>query len=207
MNTEELARLGRFQQSRRLVLFLLLAAAGVLLLFCASAPPAGELHEVVEAVGLSLIFVAILGRLWCTLHIGGRKSVEIVETGPYSISRNPLYFFSSIGAAGVGAQTGSVLIALAFGASSVAAFHVVILREEAFLKTAFAEDYRRYLVRVPRFFPRFALFSDAETLTVVPRRLRATLLDGLVFFLAIPLFEFIEWLQASGVLPVLARLP
>lgn len=205
--TSDFAALGKFQRLRRAVLFLLLVAATGLLLFCASEPADGDLHEMVEAVGLSLILVAILGRLWCTLHIGGRKAAEIVDTGPYSISRNPLYVFSSIGAAGVGAQTGSIVIAIVFGLASALAFQVVIRREEAYLGATFGAPYADYLARVPRFLPRFGLYRDAGTLSVVPRRIYSTFFDGLVFFLAIPVFEMIEWLQAAGWLPVLLRLP
>ncbi len=46
------------------------------------------------------------------LRIGGRKILELVTDGPYSIMRNPLYVFSVIRVAGIGAQAGSVTIAL-----------------------------------------------------------------------------------------------
>ena len=54
-------------------------------------------HEAVETAGVLLIAIAILGRAWCTLYIGGRKAQELTDSGPYSLSRNPLYVFSFIG--------------------------------------------------------------------------------------------------------------
>lgn len=54
----------------------------------------GPWHESVEAIGLAAIVLSIVGRAWCTLYIGGRKKAEIVDRGPYSISRNPLYVFT-----------------------------------------------------------------------------------------------------------------
>jgi protein-S-isoprenylcysteine O-methyltransferase Ste14 len=39
-------------------------------------------HEVIEAVGLAAIALAIVGRAWCSLYIGGRKKAEIVDRGP-----------------------------------------------------------------------------------------------------------------------------
>jgi protein-S-isoprenylcysteine O-methyltransferase Ste14 len=48
-------------------------------------------------VGLLLVGIATVGRLWCSLYISGRKSAELVMDGPYSICRHPLYFFPYLG--------------------------------------------------------------------------------------------------------------
>lgn len=79
-------------------------------------------HESVEDFGRVLIAICILGRCWCTLYIGGRKGETLVSVGPYSLCRNPLYFFSFVGAAGVGAQTGSLLITLFCACSRLGGF-------------------------------------------------------------------------------------
>lgn len=199
--------LARFQSLRRAVLGIVLVAAASVLLFVASSDRSETIHEYVESFGLTLIAAAIVGRVWCTLYIGGRKAAEIVELGPYSITRNPLYLFSAIGAAGVGAQTGSVLVTVVFGALTVLAFYVVILREEAYLAEHFGAGYADYCARVPRFWPDFRLFRDSEFVTAPSRRIYSTLFDGLVFVAAVPIFEAIEHMQHAGVLPVLMRLP
>lgn len=201
------SNLSRFQRRRRLVLAVLIAVIFLALLFVQSAlPTGGTFHEYVEAVGVGLIFVAILGRTWCTLYIGGRKSAEIVDKGPYSVTRNPLYVFSTIGAAGIGAMVGSVTVAIGFAALTYLSFHYVTLVEEDYLKKTFGEPYLRYMSRVPRFFPKFGLFQEAEMLSVRPQTLYRTFNDGLFFLLAYPFFEFVEYLQNAGVLPVLLRL-
>lgn len=212
--TKSTATLGRapgldvYQRRRRLALAALLVAAFVVLLFCRSwFGEEGELHEVTEAVGISLMGVCVLGRLWSTLYIGGRKNAEIVSKGPYSLTRNPLYLFSAIGATGVGAQTGSVVVALVFGLATALAFTIVIAREEKFLRDGFGPAFDDYCARVPRLFPRFHGFDSGGELRVAPGRLYNTLIDGLVFFAAIPAFEGVEWLQHIGVIPVLFRLP
>jgi protein-S-isoprenylcysteine O-methyltransferase Ste14 len=94
---------------------------------------AANFHEGVEAFGLAVIAVCIVGRAWCSLYIGGRKKAEIVDRGPYSVSRNPLYVFSFIGAFGMGAQTGSITLALLFLVLTVAVFYATVRREEAWL--------------------------------------------------------------------------
>ena len=204
-SSEALHALSRYQRQRRIWLAVAIAALGVVLLFVTTAWPE-EWHELIEICGVSLIGAAILGRLWCTLYIGGKKSGAVVSAGPYSIMRNPLYLFSSIGALGVGAQSGSLLIALLFGVLCVFAFQIVARREERFLAGQFGAVYQDYLARVPRFFPNIRLFRDEPVLAVQPARLYATFKDGLVFFAALPAFEVVEYLQESGAVPVLLRL-
>jgi protein-S-isoprenylcysteine O-methyltransferase Ste14 len=201
------AGLGRYQHMRRVALFGAIVVVSAGLLFCSSRYGDGALHEFVEALGIGLIGIGILGRLWCTVYIGGRKSAEIVDRGPYSVTRNPLYVFSTIAATGVGAQTGSVVVALFFGIATAMAFHIVIRREEHHLAGIFGDAYADYLGRVPRFFPKFALFRDADRVEARPERLYRTLGDGLVFLVAVPAFEAVELLQDAGWLPVLLRLP
>ncbi|UXM96526.1 isoprenylcysteine carboxylmethyltransferase family protein (plasmid) [Bartonella sp. HY329] len=194
--------MGKYQQKRRYVIGLIIVVLIFALLFIRSSWY-GHMHEYIEAFGLGFIVFAIIGRLWCTLYIGGRKSAEIVAIGPYSISRNPLYVFSAIGAIGIGAQTGSIVLALIMGFLCYIAFLRVILVEEKFLQGNFGEPYQQYCQKVPRFFPKFSLFHDANELIVKPDRLYRTFSDGLVFFIAYPVFEFIEYLQDSNILPVL----
>jgi protein-S-isoprenylcysteine O-methyltransferase Ste14 len=164
-------------------------------------------HEIVEWTGRAAIAVAIIGRAWCSLYIGGRKKAEIVDRGPYSVTRNPLYMFSFIGAFGVGAQAGSLVIAVLFVVAAVAVFSATVEREEAWLGNHFGEAYRAYSARTPRFLPRLSLWQDSGELSVRPAFFLLTLRDGLVFLLAIPLFEFIDFCQAQGWLPVLLRVP
>jgi protein-S-isoprenylcysteine O-methyltransferase Ste14 len=207
MSNPELKSLSRFQKTRRSALFALLLIVVVGLLFCG--PVFTDAHyenDVIEITGIGLIGVAIIGRLWCTLYLGGRKAAEVVTKGPYSIARNPLYVFSAIGSVGVGAQMGSLTVSLLFGAATVLAFYIVIFREEAFLRKAFGTPYQTYCAVVPRFLPNFSLYQDSEIVSFYPERLRSTLRDGLVFFLAAPAFELIQRGQEWGYLPVLFRL-
>ncbi|WP_152044552.1 methyltransferase family protein [Aureimonas psammosilenae] len=197
--------LSQFQRIRRFVL-----GAGILLAFaallCVGSAWSEEIHEEIETIGLCLIAAGIAGRIWCTLYIGGRKAAEIVDIGPYSVTRNPLYLFSTVAAAGMGAQTGSLAIAVLFAMGCAAAFQPVIRREETYLGGVFGAPYASYVSRVPRFWPNPSLFRDAGTLQVTTSRIYRTLTDGLVFFVSIPAFEFVEYLQDHGTIAIYLHL-
>ena len=199
--------LQRVQKIRKAAILIGLIAVVTLAVFTRSDWGGGQLHEVVEAFGLALIAVAIVGRAWCSLYIGGRKKAEIVDRGPYSISRNPLYIFSFIGAFGIGAQTGSLTLAALFVLLAVVVFYFTVKREEAWLSEVFGQTYADYCARTPRFGPDFSKWKDEGMLEIRPRFFLTTLRDGLVFLLAIPLFESVEKLQDIGWLAPLLRLP
>ena len=65
-------------------------------------------------MGMILVAIASLGRMWCSLYIAGYKDDRLVTDGPYSICRNPLYFFSMIGVLGIGCATETVTFPLVF---------------------------------------------------------------------------------------------
>ena len=196
------------QTTRKVVLGVTIAAAiAILVVGHSRLPDTGWIHEGIEGVGLGLIVLCILGRTWCTIYIGGRKNQALVTEGPYSISRNPLYFFSIIGAAGVGAQMGSLLAALVCGFVAWAIFLWTVRREEAALSAAFADSYPRYVARVPRFLPDFSLWQAPETVVVRPQIIQTTFFDALIFLVAVPLAEGLEYLQDIGLVPVYLTLP
>ena len=166
-----------------------------------------NVHELVEWVGIVMIVICIIGRTWTSLYIAGRKIRELVDVGPYSVTRNPLYVFSIFGAAGAGAQLGSVLVAVIFAAIASAVFYVVTLREEQLLSELHGAAYASFKARIPRFIPNPLIWRDVPALTITPPRVVATFADAMVFLLAVPVAETFEWLQESGRLPVLLVLP
>lgn len=48
-------------------------------------------------VGCLCVGAAMAGRIWCAQYIAGYKNDVLVREGPYSVCRNPLYFFSFLG--------------------------------------------------------------------------------------------------------------
>lgn len=200
--------LSTIQFRRKQMLAALVVMLAICMLFIRSYwAEGGPAHEAIEDAGLVLILVCVLGRAWSTLYIGGRKKAELVREGPYSICRNPLYLFSFIGVAGLGAGAGSITLAVILLAITYGVFRWVVTHEEAFLSGAHGEAYARYLKEVPRFFPDFRLWHDVEKIDVTPRLVVRTTLEASLFFLAYPVFETIEWLQQAGLLITPVVLP
>ena len=164
-------------------------------------------YRAIQWSGLMLILVCIWGRTWCTLYIGGMKRRELVTRGPYSVVRNPLYLFTLLGAAGIGALSGSVAVAVLCTGFAAAAFMFVVRQEERYLLATFPHEYPAYATRVPRLIPRFSTWQDADQLIVRPPLVHRTFLDASLFLMAVPMIAIKalvhDWLK----LPVLLHLP
>jgi protein-S-isoprenylcysteine O-methyltransferase Ste14 len=164
-------------------------------------------HRGIQWSGLLLILICILGRTWCTLYIGGQKQRELVTKGPYSVVRNPLYLFTLFGAAGIGALSGSLVMAVACAGFATAVFLSVVRQEEQFLTAAFPREFPAYAERVPRFLPRLSGWQDAEQLIVKPRLVHRTFLDASLFLMVVPLIGVKALLRDLVWLPIMLHLP
>jgi protein-S-isoprenylcysteine O-methyltransferase Ste14 len=193
----------------RRILLPIAALLGVLILATTTSmlPEGHSGRLLVRSAGIAAIVMCILGRTWAALYIGGRKAEQFVTEGPYSITRNPLYSFSILGAAGVGAQSGSVLAALIFGMTTCLLFYVLVRHEEQRLLDLYGAAFLAYKASVPRFVPKPGRWRDSPTIVVAPSIAIRTFAHASTLLLAVPLGQAFEHLQTVGVLPVLARLP
>ena len=107
----------------------------------------------------------------------------------------------------MGAQTGSITLSLLFVLIAYGVFRATVKREEVWLSSMFGAPFGAYVARTPRFWPDFRKWRDQDTLEIRPRFFLTTLLDGLTFFLAVPLFEALEYAQDVGWVKVLFSLP
>lgn len=195
------------QGARKAALRVFIAGLLLAMPFVRSSFPYEEMHEALEATGQLLILFGIMGRAWCTMHIGGQKFTELVTVGPFSVSRNPLYFFSLVATFGAGLQTGSLLFALLATLGVWLVIDATVRREETALRGRFGADYETYCAATPRYLPRLAAWRGQDLVPVSMPLFYKTLLDGLLFYLIVPAAELIDWLQALGHLPVLLKLP
>lgn len=85
-----------------------------------------------------------------------QKDRELATSGPYAVTRNPLYFGSALLAAGFAIAGGS-WVAGAIVAAYFAVFYYAVMRnEEADLRKRFGAAFDEYAARVPLFLPRAA---------------------------------------------------
>lgn len=103
-------------------------------------------------IGGSLAFVGIVIRAWATGHI--RKNDELTVSGPYALTRNPLYLGSFIIGLGFSIAGGNLVIPAVFLVCFAAIYAPVMQREMEYLKRKFPGEYLRYQATVPLFFPR-----------------------------------------------------
>lgn len=170
-------------------------------------PDDGPVHETIEWTGIALIAICVIGRTWCSLYIGKRKNKEVVQDGPYSVVRNPLYMFSIVGAIGVGAQAGGITSSLVCGFLTWAVLSRMAQIEEDHMVEKFGAQYFDYMTRVPRLWPAFSLYHSRKSLEVFPSQIVATFLDASVFFVAVPVMELFDYLHGVGTLPTTIWLP
>jgi len=158
-------------------------------------------------LGLVLVGVATVGRLWCSLYISGYKNAELVTAGPYSVSRNPLYFFSFLGFIGLGFATETFTFPLVLAVSFGIAYPLIIAREEQYLRAKFGDAFSAYAARTPRFFPRFTDLIEPESWSVNPRLFRRTMGDVLWFVWLVGVIELVEALHEYRIIEPWVALP
>ncbi len=102
-----------------------------------------------------LIF-AVLARIWLGENWSGRITIkenhELIQTGPYAITRNPIYtgfLFAFVGCSmSLGLLKGYLGIVF-----FIACIQIKISKEEAFMLEVFGEKYRSYQAKVKRLVP------------------------------------------------------
>lgn len=154
--------------------------------------------EVLKLLGLFLVFAGALGRILCTVYIGGRKNRELCQSGIYKMCRNPLYLFSFIGLAGVCLISENLTLTLAASALFLILYRAVIRSEEKKLLALFPDEFPQYLQAVPRFWPRRIPGKDMQTLMVDTLVFRRSLSEVLWFFAAVILVQGVEIFRIHG---------
>src|SRR4029453_5829380 len=123
----------RFLQRIRVPLGFALAIVLVLL---------AEPTPITLAIGSVFVLLGILIRAWAAGHI--QKFEKLAVTGPYSFTRNPLYFGSFLLAAGFAIAAGVWWLAVIVGVLYLAIYYPVMRVEETDLRTRFGPEFEEF---------------------------------------------------------------
>ncbi|MBM4271248.1 MAG: isoprenylcysteine carboxylmethyltransferase family protein [Deltaproteobacteria bacterium] len=156
---------------------------------------------VIFLIGCILVGVGTLGRLWCVLYIAGYKDNTLITEGPYSLCRHPLYFFSFLGAIGVGFASETLLIPSILAVAFWIYYPHVIRDEESRMVQLHADKYQKYKESTPTFFPSFNNFKEPEQYVANPQIFRKNLFDACWFVWLVGVLELVEGLQEYHIIP------
>ncbi len=186
--------------------------AGYLGLLAATAlatprPLAGIASALIDALALACVVLAVLGRIWCSVYIAGRKDTELVVEGPYGLCRHPLYSLSFVAGAGFGLATHSLLL----GTVTLLGLAILLARaaraEDEFLARQYGDAFRGYAQATPRFVPRAVRHPMPPAREVRPAILWKAFVDAAAFLLLCLLVITLRRLGEAGAWPSLGQLP
>jgi protein-S-isoprenylcysteine O-methyltransferase Ste14 len=153
-----------------------LPIVAALVLIPPSAPP--SLRTWLVAAGVLTIGTGEALRFWGVHHIGTISRTRsdrlgpLVDTGPFSMVRNPLYLGNILLWVGFALAAGLPWLAPIVAAVLALEYHAIVRWEERLLESRLGDAYRRYQREVSRWIPRWptasptvanAAFSWGET--------------------------------------------
>src|SRR5450759_3559248 len=113
--------------------------------------------------GLALLVMGLLALLWCAciFYVSGKGTLapwsppkNLVITGPYRYTRNPMYVSVATMLAGWAVSFASWALFI-YAVAVAVAFHVqVVYGEEPWLRQTHGTEWHQYASRVPRWFCR-----------------------------------------------------
>lgn len=162
--------------------------------------------DIIFICGITLVGIGTIGRIWCALYISGYKDRILIQSGPYSICRHPLYFFSLLGGLGIGLATETLTIPIIILIGFILFYPILMDHEEKSLSKIFGKEFQSYFHRTPKFFPKFSLFNTPEECNVGIKVFTRALIRSFFFIWMIGLLELIEGIQQSGIVPTLFSL-
>lgn len=167
---------------------------------------ASAVADILFLAGAVMAGIATIGRLWCSIYISGYKDNCLIQSGPYSICRHPLYFFSFLGGLGLGMATETVTVPAIIILGFVLYYPQVINYEETNLRRIHGKEFENYCQRTPMFFPSFSLLQEPKEYVVNIDLFKRRLRNSLWFIWGLGLLELAEALQEVKALPSLLKL-
>jgi len=116
-----------------------------------------------SVVGFVLVTLGGFGRLWSSLYVEGFKTKTLITEGPYSMVRNPLYFFTHIILLGFCCVVKSIPIAIALLIAFTLLHVPAIIKEERKLLAQHDNNYTEYYNNTPRLIPNIFKYKQTRS--------------------------------------------
>jgi len=122
-----------------------------------------------DFIGFIVVLKGTFMRMWARGHkkAHSQKSNALVTTGPYSLTRNPMYLGSFTTGAGFIILIWPWWSLPLFAWLFYARFKIQVEKEEAFLEKTFGEEYIQYCKKTPRVFPRIKDMLNVKVQNVI----------------------------------------
>lgn len=117
-----------------------------------------------ELLGWVVLCLGAIIRIWASSYICARKSRDVVQAGPYSLCRNPLYWGTFLMIAAFPLLLRSPVLALSMIPPIVLYQLAVVPVEEAVMTNRHGEQYLNYCRTVNRWWPTISRFERGEPL-------------------------------------------
>jgi protein-S-isoprenylcysteine O-methyltransferase Ste14 len=149
---------GRVEFETAVLPLVALPPTGMLALATARLPDAVGLPQV---LGVAVVLAGLGVWLWAVveLRLGGSSTAaptgELVVSGPFRYSRNPMYVGVVVAVVGQGVAFESLLTVAVAGVVWLAFRWIVLTWEEPTVRAHLGEPYETYCERVPRWLPPF----------------------------------------------------
>ena len=120
-------------------------------------------------VGFIIALAGELIRFWGVSWAGSETRTtgsvggsNLIISGPFAYVRNPLYVGNILMYTGLGVMSFALfpylqIVGIVF---FILQYNLIVGEEESFLQKKFGEQYKKYVINVPRFFPRLTPFKD-----------------------------------------------
>lgn len=162
------------------------------------------LGDTLFLLGTILVGAGVLGRAWCLSYIAGNKRNMVIQHGPYSLCRNPLYLFSFMGAMGIGLATKTFTFPLIIFIVFATYYPLVIKKEEKELKLKFGTKFENYMQKTQsRIIPSFRNYQELERTEINLRSFRKGVFELIFFIIPLGLFPVVETCHTIKLLPFL----
>lgn len=191
-----------FAKYRRFISRLLSVALFGILIFTRTTIESDLMEMVLDKAGLFLITLGALGRIWAYMYIAGYKITTLVQEGPYSTVRNPLFFFSFLATVGIALATENYIFMVVIITLFLIYYPFVILHEEEELKNIHKENFDTYAEKTPRFIPKFSKLTQPIKYEVNAKVFNRIFLSVIWFFIAYIFINVIKSMHSKGLIPL-----